>query len=413
MNQTRHHGLSRRYQQELIEFGSVMWFSKFIPTQTLPLKSGRYLLFTDDIRIPRLLTGEVGSGYEIQFAILNGEVIYTSPDASSIVTDDLISEISEVKFQNNPALIRSIRFGHKNFAHTLWNQLPALVELESLILNQISLGRIRVEIPSESNSQIAPLGTLRELSPLLADHFSIGNSEIPEFNAIPIGSTFLTESARKRVANSLLNENPKAKKKPVLWLGVDFKTPVRAPENHIDLYVQVALEWLRRTDGDVIVDSFTPETFPISDPNQEKHIAHAAQLVSTIVAKVAVKSGIERIQSTQLLNLRAVLALAEQCDYYLSCPGTIQHKVGWLWPKKPGMIVFGPFKHRSSHVLWHSKQVEGGEDIDELPAELLRFTDGTLDMNHGTCFDTYQVENTQSAAAEIVSRAIARFTREE
>jgi hypothetical protein len=411
MNEPRSPGLSRAYQRELIASGGMTWQGRLVPTRTWPIGLDRFLLVADDERLPRLLTHDIGTGYEIRSVVVGGEVFGVAGGSMGTLSVSDSEDVSAHDTLSHRAPVtpeRRVRLGNNNFAHTLWNHLPAFVEIEELLEQQTRKGNIALELFPSEKSQVTVLGALHELLPMLADRFSTGTDITPSPNTIPLGSTLVSRDARVRVIHSLDRIAVDPPTRPRLWLGV--KEPPRAPENLIDFYSEVALQWLRSTEGDVVVDGYTPEAFPVADDFDRRHTLAAARLIPTIVTRVAAQAGLSRVSGTHFRTLRDVLALTATCDYYISCPGTVQHKVGWLRPNTPGMVLQGPFLERGHHVAWHSRMVEGGLCLDELPIGVLEFDDPGVDPMEGGPYDRYRVKDPASAARQAVDIALATLS---
>ena len=62
--------------------------------------------------------------------------------------------------------------------------------------------------------------------------------------------------------------------------------------------------------------------------------------------------------------------MAEKIDFYITHVGTMQHKIGWLFPNKPG-LCFIRSRNPSWSAKWHKDQCEGSSELFYFPSNLI------------------------------------------
>lgn len=159
---------------------------------------------------------------------------------------------------------------------------------------------------------------------------------------------------------------------PRLWLGVRHPNRGRSPLNTVQLFRELATLWPEVTGGDVVVDCYTPADQPGGSNHNQRRKQEAAAAVVDSIAEGLPQS--IRILTTRDLSLRQSLALAGSAAFYVCGPGTIQHKIGWIW-NKPGMILESPHAQRGHHVSWPGRVLEAGLIPETLPLNCLAWCD--------------------------------------
>lgn len=295
---------------------------------------------------------------------------------------------------------RALRIGHNNFAHFLWNNLPALIHWEEELASLVEDGKVSLHYFPGSEGQLRSLGTPEELLPQLAP--AMGRTcPWPPVNALRLGSTLVSLQARQRVMASLKCCLSAPAAAPRLWLGVRHPNRGRAPLNILELFRELAALWPAASGGDVVVDGYTSETDSTRSKRDRRRKEESDPLVDAIAD--GAQQG-ERVLTTRDLSLRQSLALAGSSAFYVCGPGTIQHKIGWVW-NKPGVVLIGPGPKadRERRVHWPGLMVEEGLLPEGLPQQLVEWD--------GPDQTEYRVADPALAARWLVDHALASLAQ--
>jgi hypothetical protein len=307
--------------------------------------------------------------------------------------------------------------GHENFAHHLWNELPAL----GLWLERASdeaIARLCVFPVAE------PLGSLRKIFPrLAAASFITRRSAVVEHPLrLRVGAQLVTSYIQNVIVNHCRNignhgsvvEILRTLKSgwPKVWISV--RQHSRTPDNQLD-FLLALLERASATYPNAIF-VFDGFSFPVgftSDPGMTLRMnsflirsQECAEFIQALCEKAARLLGpgiVRRLCSISGLDLAQAILVAGYCDYYICHGGTLQHKIGWLY-RKPGFIHTAP--EGSRHFLIQAAQVENAIIPDLLPPELARATrlpqgvQGVQDIPRNA---NYQILDVRQAVEAILS----------
>lgn len=276
-----------------------------------------------------------------------------------------------------------ITLGHQNFAHHLWNELPALEEWLSrttktqrqstrLLPVQEPLGLLEQIFP-----ELEPTQILRTERSLLAINQIAGC-------LVPVGSRKISQRLRARVGAHLAREaghfaqnfekNLTGQHKPIVWISV--RDHDRTCINQEEFLAALATSILHTYPESVIL--FDGFAFPPGESESDTIIANeqrAKQTVKTIAAikaKIRVADMEARVHSLSGISLLDNLYLGRFVDYYICHAGTLQHKLGWLYDV-PGTIhtLNGKEQDYRPVAAWYAGQVENGRKPHLLPGEYL------------------------------------------
>jgi len=276
--------------------------------------------------------------------------------------------------------------GHPNFAHYMWNELPAL--------NAALRDR-----PVETRSLFAPLGPLEGL-PRPAAFKPLKQSGPPYFT--PVGGEFLDQ----RTQSSLTRQMPTRtvlrsdKASPVIWVA--HREDGRSCENFLDMLAAFDRQARELCQPRYIFDSFSaPDDLdaPWYDPVRDAFESRRRQSETLFQAMSGAVSTPEAVLATTAgLTVMQAMALAREADYYISPIGSIQHKVAWLQPI-PG-LVHGPSTAMNRHVAqWHGQKSEVALAPTNLPSELIRDTRASAHHPSAERNMDYRITDPEAAAA--------------
>ena len=393
-------GRLREYQSRLLNCGEVVLPS---PYSGRPVAAWSSVLVRDRIgywfgeETPFwLFTGALQDGYPLLDLVTRGEVIDCDSDVprrfqryqplTSAETAMLASvEKRSPQIAHDQHITATLLIGHPNFAHHMWNELSGLEQwLNTASAEQIE--KVRVVASAE------PLGALTDIFPSLLSaefnrtarfDFSAGSPVAPAL--VRAGSRIVTHRMRAKICglstgrkHSAAVDDVVAAIKgawPRVWISVRLDS--RTPDNQEEFLLEVLRGiFVSYPNAAVVFDGFSfPENF-FADTRmvalREAFVARnsrTAEFIALLSRQAAKEIGQDiasRIFSVSGLTLLEAISIGGHCDYYVCHPGTLQHKIAWLW-NIPGFIHgngLGP-----SQQNWYQAQVEEGRRPDVLPPE--------------------------------------------
>ncbi|MGI9213601.1 MAG: glycosyltransferase 61 family protein, partial [Methylococcaceae bacterium] len=276
-----------------------------------------------------------------------------------------------------------ITLGHQNFAHHLWNELPALEEwLSRTTAEQRQHTRL---IPVQE-----PLGLLEQIFPeleptriLRTERSLLAINQIPGC-LVPVGSRKISQRVRDRVGAHLAREaglnaqnieqNFIRQHKPIVWISV--RDHDRTCINQEEFLAAVATSILHAyPDSGILFDGFAfapgESEGDIIIANEQRAI-QTTKTIAAIKARIRVADSETRVHSLSGIPLLDNLYLGRFVDYYICHAGTLQHKLGWLYDV-PGIIhtLNGKDQDYRPVAAWYAGQVENGRKPQVLPGEYI------------------------------------------
>lgn len=261
-----------------------------------------------------------------------------------------------------------IRIGHRNFAHFIWNELDALLT----VLVRKNADEL-VDIFQDHNS-------IFDLSRL--DGVRCQNRSVLKIApSLRVGSRLVTERVRQLVfsqyAESFVSNSSRQSPlaSPVFKLLLGVRGPgKRAIQNEKNFYKsllrnisQVAPHVEICWDGLTLSNDYHPS---------HSDVLKRCNQCSVIIKELTSFSESLGIKSRNLngLHFDQWLQVVAGIDFYVTHEGTMQHKIGWLFPKIPGLLLIGR-KNSRAIARWHASQVEHGVDVSCLPDQYLKAGD--------------------------------------
>jgi hypothetical protein len=296
--------------------------------------------------------------------------------------------------------------GHPNFAHMVWNELPALVAARPGTAPQVypmfeSLGAF---------DRLAPELGLRPWAGPALEAGTVSTSTM----FVRPGSLLVTRAAKAavlEVARQTLTpwgrgvaSRIEAATGPVIWLSV--RTDVRTARNQ-DEFVAATIRAFHREwpDATFVLDGFSlPEDFAGNPAYKwlragyENRIRVNEEFMAGIDGRVPdLADRIIRLNGRRLLD---VVHLAGFADYYVCHVGTMHHKIGWLH-EVPGFLHFRPGHAAPGAVArWHRQMAEDAVLPDAVASgevDLVENAAARVERNHD-----YRFHDPVSLAARIV-----------
>jgi hypothetical protein len=117
----------------------------------------------------------------------------------------------------------------------------------------------------------------------------------------------------------------------------------------------------------ILLDGFTYQHNNQDQPQaQERERACTAR-----VREIMQRCPQAQLENLSGLNFASWLQRSEGVRFYVSHEGTMQHKLGWLCPEIPGLILVGSARAEAI-AHWHRLQCEGAGALTTLPTDLMR-----------------------------------------
>lgn len=303
--------------------------------------------------------------------------------------------------------------GFGNFAHYLWNELPALLEL----LRGRALALREAVVVAE------PFGPFERLVGW-PDGVAVTRGNERSWEAIPVvhdllvtpGSTLVTPHARTRalaaaadVAGTAASARRSDRSRPLLWFSL--RTMYRCAMNQEDLLLALGRRMAADMPGwDIALDGLSlPWDINFPARHDLRALRSHARETEAIGARVtprlrAAAGEALRVFDWTGVSLPEAMLLAGQASYYVCNHGTQQHKIGWLYDT-PGLIHGSPhFATQSGVAAW--TQSQGGATVrpDYVPARFVTDAVTRNERQHMPEFRDYAFTDVKGLAAYIVDR---------
>lgn len=126
----------------LLRSGSITINGQQHPYGTVAISHDQYELRPRDPDLPRFITKDAAQGWALHGVVQDGVVISLSDPAVRMKPEtELLAAAESRNAGIDPSQHpRAVRIGHSNFAHFLWNNLPALIPWESELAALVAAG---------------------------------------------------------------------------------------------------------------------------------------------------------------------------------------------------------------------------------------------------------------------------------
>jgi hypothetical protein len=221
-----------------------------------------------------------------------------------------------------PAIVRT---GNENFAHFLWNELDPILEM-------LRSGQ-PLEVVQDTDTVLA-----------LAELAGVRCLDLPALSqrtSIRLGGTLVTERARQTVLAALraapLEPLPAERARPLILLGV--RGPGRRELANEEQYYGALIAALRQAypSGLILLDGFTYQ----GHGRGVGVVEQREQACTARIGRIITACGGSQLENLSGLGFPAWLQRSEGIRFYVTHEGTMQHKVGWLRPQIPGLVLVG------------------------------------------------------------------------
>ena len=249
-----------------------------------------------------------------------------------------------------PAIVRA---GNENFAHFLWNELDPILEMLG------SGSPLEVVQDTDTVLTLAALPGVRCLD----------SKVLSQRTSVRLGGTLVTERARQTVLASLraepLEPLPAERARPLILLGV--RGPGRRELANEEQYFVALIAALRQAypSGLILLDGFTYQ----GHGRGVGVVQQREQACTARIERIITTCGGSQLDNLSGLGFPAWLQRSEGIRFYVTHEGTMQHKVGWLRPQIPGLVLVGS-ADAAAIASWHRQQCEGAGVLATLPPAL-------------------------------------------
>jgi len=399
-----HARVLRRYQSDLLNTGTFSVISPYSARQVAAQSGFSFLggISTHSTQIAYhffdqsdfwLLTNTLATGHQLAEVIVDrcGQRFYLTPKGREKTCAIGPVELGWLRQRSEQARAagigaRTLIIGHRNFAHLLWNELPALDAWMAEATDE-AIAKLSVVALAE------PLGPLRDIFPRLTlakvrspSQRLLQRESMDTGLVVRVGSVLVTSRVRKLVWDyTRTRENVGAIAEvnsaltthwPRIWVSV--RSGSRTPDNQ-EAFLQAVIRRIfgEYPDAAIVFDGFSYPVDFFADNRtkvlREPFVARAESTAATIQSlsriishELGEKAG-SSLYSISGLGLPEAFSVGSKCDFYICHGGTLQHKIHWMH-NKPGFVHCHHLERRSAQ--WYACQVEGGQTPDVLPERL-------------------------------------------
>ncbi len=330
-------------------------------------------------------------------------LVVSAPDFIDFFLHDLpaidAADRSSAGPGSNPVLL----IGHNNYAHFIWNELPALIAMRRYEAAPNLLQSILFE-------PYGPWATRFEFPQTERPQRYVFNSRIYFYS----GAIAVTEEAKSEVIRQAKTNNrlPDMPDEGRFKIWISLRLMYRHAINQEDFLVALA-ETLAGTcrQYDLVLDGLS---LPWDIDNPDRYIRQDdltgnAKNVSDLGMSLK-----QRLDALDLADIRVIdmtaadlcsaTTAAGACHYYICHQGTQQHKIGWVYDI-PGLI------HTNKHFSvttpsgeWVQVHCNGESEALILPASLIQDVESGNDRQDNQAFRDYAFSDPFEAAKWCVAR---------
>jgi hypothetical protein len=336
-------------------------------------------------------------GYAIS-AIVNPQsgLIVLAPGADAGIATGfgnyiMANEIARTE-QNATALLA----GHQNFAHFIWNEMPALLELEAYEPALLSV--------FTSYEPILPLAELINWpAGVPVRHMAVPDG-ISEHAGVlfAAGSTLVTAATQARVIrHAKAGRNVALPQHEVRRVWISLRRLYRCAVNELEVFNELIARLgqdARRYE--IILDGYSlPHDLLLPGRYDVEWQREQSDLVGRGAAALINSNRSQNVAIIDLTgaDLPTAIAWAATADAYICHHGTQQHKIGWL-TSIPGLIHVNPHILASQPWGWTAEQAEGAAMPAYVPAALIEDCDSGNERQDNPFFRDYAFKDVGQTA---------------
>ncbi len=385
--------LMRRYQADILNTGAIWFGDLFGPVAPVfsgclyyaPPKAFTYRFVINGSGY-WLITGLAAQAYPI-IAVYDEArevLLYDGSDTSDGLRGFLGREVHDIRAVASggtateiiqPRVVLVSGFG--NYAHFMWNELPAMLELERWPMTKID-EIIAVFEPFGSFSQVIRWPAAPPVR-MLSDPALGADGRFHEALLFTPGSTIVSTEARERLrevcASNAAGTIPDGRGVFTLWISL------RRMYRHATNMTALLTEVVRRLEAsaltaDILLDGFSPPfDLAVGNRYNTEYYLHHQKIVESeaqnIVAELAPACNHVRIVDTTWATLPTAITIAARADFYICHHGTQQHKIAWMYDI-PGLIHANvEISSRNPHGDWVQAQCGSPVRPEYIPARFI------------------------------------------
>lgn len=383
----------RRYQADILRTGTIGFgdlFGAHGPVFSgclyyAPPKAFAYRFVIDGMGY-WLITDLATQGYPIVavYDEASTALLYDGADPTADLKGFLGRQVRDIQAVASGGAARAVPeprvvlvSGFANYAHHMWNELPALLDIERWPSTKIDEIAVVYEPfgPFEQTVRWPDAPPIRRTS----DAELGGDGQFREALLFTPGSSVVTAETRLRlreVCATFANGNlPEDRGAFTVW--VSLRRMYRHATNMLPLLASV----IRRIESaglavDIMLDGFSPP-FDVAVKHRydtDYYIRHQ-QIVEAqaraFIAEVAPACRHVRLLDTTWASLPTAITIAARADFYICHHGTQQHKIGWMYDI-PGLIHGNvPISAQNPRGGWAQAQCDSPVQPDYIPAQFI------------------------------------------
>lgn len=351
------------------------------PVRTIVTRDKTVFIEYDGIPAFWLALSNLAKGYPPSALYFEPEdVLFKFDDSVWGVREPHIAElrhaISDLQFEPSLTLEKGQNLlitGDQNFAHVLWNQLPALVDIlgneaysdAKVAVTHEPLGPLERLVPGLTSDRVirlSPFMLLNEVNRAQAFINTPGSLKIPSeiMERVKLVCTELSSPRAQAIGNSIDQSNC-----PTVWISL--REHERTAGNQKELVELLIRRIFETYDSiNIVLDGFSLpndiiDNYDYSEefrPMAEKTALLAENIIENIQAMVPPVES-KKIYNTCGMSVSDSLFLSMKANFYFCHHGTVQHKVGWL-ANCYGMVHSNTEVIDSKPEQWAASMIEGG-----------------------------------------------------
>jgi hypothetical protein len=236
-----------------------------------------------------------------------------------------------------------VRIGHKNFAHFIWNELDALMEL----LEQTTPITIYQDFDS-----IFDVSSLPGVN-------GCGKKNLDHMASLRVGSRLVSRRVRSVVLDSLHYNQHKDSTADEISLLIGIRGPGRRElVNEVEFY-QSLIKKVKSQYPQIMIyfDGITAQKY---DPPVAR-----IDVIDSVINQIKASVNCEPYKNLNGLEFKDWITPASHATFYITHEGSMQHKLGWLFPHLNGLILVGQ-KNPLAIAKWHQLQSEDAINLSTL-----------------------------------------------
>lgn len=284
--------------------------------------------------------------------------------------------------------------GHSNFAHHLWNELPALAAARPTAIT-------RTLVLWEP---ILPLDQLVDWPGALCRVAERDVRPPPDQLAagvlLPLGSTRIPAGLAARVRAACAAHDVVPPGRPgAAALSLSLRSMYRRPINQL-AFCRAVLARLPAS-LDVYLDGFAmPDDIDVPGRYDVAQFRAWQQETAALASELMAGAPADgpRLVDATLCTVPQAIALGARLDAYLSPHGTQQHKIGWVH-QVPGVVHTSPHVAQSDQAAWLADQCEHHAPVAYLPAAMTGTVPGQGRFAGDPWYDDYQFIDVEDAVS--------------